>query len=143
MADNDSHDQSADPFLRLIQESRRGKFKIYIGMSTGVGKSYRMFQEVDALLRNGIDVKTGFFETENRAETQALTKGLPAIPRRTLFYKGSEVEEVNVQAVINAHPEPAPVNELTHTDVSDLKNEKGRRLTYYLPYLIKINLSAF
>ncbi len=44
-------DQSAEHFLRLIQASRRGKFKIYIGMSAGVGKTYRMLQEAHALLR--------------------------------------------------------------------------------------------
>jgi two-component system sensor histidine kinase KdpD len=111
MQTND-RDQSAEQFLRLIQESRRGKFKIYIGMSAGVGKSYRMLQEAHALLRNGIDVKIGFIETHNRAETQALTEGLPAISRRKLFYKGRELEEMDVQAVINAHPELAIVDTL-------------------------------
>ena len=82
----ESRDQSAEQFLRLIQESRRGKFKIYIGMSAGVGKSYRMLQEAHSLLRNGIDVKIGFIETHNRPETQALIDGLPIIPRRSLFF---------------------------------------------------------
>ena len=123
MQTND-RDQSAEQFLRLIQESRRGKFKIYIGMSAGVGKSYRMLQEAHALLRNGIDVKIGFIETHNRAETQALTQGLPAISRRKLFYKGRELEEMDVQAVINAHPELAIVDELAHTNIPGSKNEK-------------------
>jgi two-component system sensor histidine kinase KdpD len=56
-------DKAAQQFLDLIKKSRRGKFKIYIGMSAGVGKTYRMLQEVRALLRNGIDVKIGFIET--------------------------------------------------------------------------------
>lgn len=124
MTDNDNRDQSADQFLRLIRESRRGKFKIYIGMSAGVGKSYRMLQEAHALLRNGIDVKIGFIETHNRAETQALTEGLPSIPRRKLFYKGRELEEMDVQTVINTHPELAIVDELAHTNIPGSKNEK-------------------
>lgn len=143
MADNDDRDQSADQFLRLIQECRRGNFNIYIGMSEGVGKCYRMLQEVHALLSNSIDVKTGFTETKNRAETQALTKGLLVIPRRKLFHKGSVLEEMDVQAVINAHSELALMNERAHTNVSDSKNEKVRRFTYYLPHLIKINPSPF
>ena len=88
----DQRDQSADNFLRLIQQSRRGKFKVYIGMSAGVGKTYRMLQEAHALLRSGIDVQIGFVETHNRAETHALIDGLPIIPRRTMFYKGRELE---------------------------------------------------
>lgn len=34
--------QSVQHFLDLIKRSHRGKFKIYIGMIAGVGKSYRM-----------------------------------------------------------------------------------------------------
>ncbi|MBP6428220.1 MAG: sensor protein KdpD, partial [Bacteroidia bacterium] len=75
--------KSAQDFLDLIQKSRRGKFKIYIGMSAGVGKTYRMLQEARALLQNGIDVKIGYVETHNRKETHELLAGLPLIPRRT------------------------------------------------------------
>ncbi len=32
-------DQNAQHFIELIRKSRRGKFKIYIGMSAGVGKT--------------------------------------------------------------------------------------------------------
>ena len=52
------NDQNAEHFLELIKNSKRGKFKIYIGMSAGVGKTYRMLQEAHALLQNGIDVKS-------------------------------------------------------------------------------------
>jgi two-component system sensor histidine kinase KdpD len=121
---SNDRDQSAEQFLRLIKESRRGKFKIYIGMSAGVGKSYRMLQEAHTLLRSGIDVKIGFIETHNRAETQALIDGLPFIPRRTLFYKGRELEEMDVQAIINQHPDLVIVDELAHTNIPGSKNEK-------------------
>ncbi len=93
-------------------------------MSAGVGKSYRMLQEAHALLKNGIDVKIGFIETHNRAETHALIDGLPLIPRRTLFYKGRELAEMDVQAIINIHPELAIVDELAHTNIPGSKNEK-------------------
>ena len=93
-------------------------------MSAGVGKSYRMLQEAHALLKSGIDVKIGFIETHNRAETHALIDGLPIIPRRTLFYKGRELAEMDVQAVINMHPELAIVDELAHTNIPGSKNEK-------------------
>lgn len=62
---------SAEHFLELIQKSKRGKFKIYIGMSAGVGKTYRMLQEAHALLEHGIDIKIGYIEPHLRAETIA------------------------------------------------------------------------
>lgn len=111
-------------FLDLIKKSRRGKFKIYIGMSAGVGKTYRMLQETQALLRNGIDIKIGYIETHNRKETQELLEGLPLIPRRKLFYKGKELEELDVQAVINLRPEVVVIDELAHTNIEGSKNEK-------------------
>src|SRR5471030_616752 len=85
-------EKNAEHFLELIKKSRRGKFKIYIGMSAGVGKTYRMLQEAKTLLRNGIDVKIGYVGTHQRKETQALMDGLPLIQRRKLFYKGKELE---------------------------------------------------
>ena len=59
-------------FLDLIKKSRRGKFKIYIGISAGVGKTYRMLQEAHALMRNGKDIKIGDRETHNSKETHDL-----------------------------------------------------------------------
>src|ERR1700751_2305112 len=117
-------EQSVEHFLDLIKRSRRGKFKIYIGMSAGVGKTYRMLQEAQTLLRNGGDVKIGYIETHNRAETEAQLQGLPVLPRRKLFYKGKELDELDVQAVINLHPEVVVIDELAHTNIEGSKNEK-------------------
>lgn len=111
-------------FLNLIKKSRRGKFKIYIGMSAGVGKTYRMLLEAHSLLKNGIDVKIGYIEPHQRTETIALVEGLPVIPRRKIFYKGKELEEMDVQAVINLRPEVVIVDELAHTNIEGSKNEK-------------------
>lgn len=116
--------KSAEEFLNLIKRSRRGKFKIYIGMSAGVGKTFRMLQEAHSLLRNGIDVKIGYIETHARSETHELLKGLPVIPRRTLFYKGKELEELDVQAVINLRPEVVIIDELAHSNIQGSKNPK-------------------
>jgi two-component system sensor histidine kinase KdpD len=111
-------------FLDLIRESRRGKFKIYIGMSAGVGKTFRMLQEAHTLMRNGIDVKIGYIETHNRKETHELLEGLPVIPRRRLFYKGKELEELDIQAVISLRPEIVVIDELAHTNIEGSKNDK-------------------
>lgn len=121
---NSERDTEAEKFLNLIKKSRKGKFKIYIGMSAGVGKTYRMLQEAHTLLRNGVDIKIGYIETHFRPETHALLDGLPVIPRRKLFYKGKELEEMDVQAIINLRPEVVIVDELAHTNIEGSKNEK-------------------
>ena len=120
--ENEQH--NAEHFLDLIRKSRRGKFKVYVGMSAGVGKTYRMLQEAHTLLRNGVDIKIGYIETHQRKETEALIDGLPFIPRRSLFYKGKELEELDVQAIINLHPEVVIVDELAHSNIEGSKNEK-------------------
>lgn len=119
-----SRDDSVRQFLELVKRSRRGKFKIYIGMSAGVGKTYRMLQEAHALLRNGIDVRIGYIETHGRAETHALLEGLPLIPRRAIFYKGKELEEMDLSSILSRHPEVVIVDELAHTNVEGSKNAK-------------------
>lgn len=93
-------------------------------MSAGVGKTYRMLQEAHALFRNGIDVKIGYVETHNRKETHDLLFGLPLIPRRQLFYKGKELDEMDVQAIISLRPEVVIVDELAHTNIEGSSNEK-------------------
>ncbi len=115
---------NAQHFLDLIQKSRKGKFKVYIGMSAGVGKTFRMLQEAHTLLKNGIDVKIGYIETHFRKETHELLDGLPVIPRRSIFYKGKQLEEMDVQAIINLRPEVVIVDELAHTNIEGSKNEK-------------------
>jgi two-component system sensor histidine kinase KdpD len=119
MADNDG-----DKWLARVQQSEKGKLKIYIGMSAGVGKTYRMLQEAHSLLRNGINIKIGYIETHGRKETHALIDGLPLIPRRKVFYKGKELEELDVQAILLLHPAIVIIDELAHTNIPGSKNEK-------------------
>lgn len=124
MAEEEHKDNSVKTFLELVKKSRRGKLKIYIGMSAGVGKSYRMLQEAHALLKNNIDIQIGYIETHNRAETHELLSNLPIINRRKIFYKGKELEEMDLQAILNRHPEVVIVDELAHSNIEGSKNSK-------------------
>lgn len=111
-------------FLNLIKRSQRGVFKIYIGMIAGVGKTYKMLQEAHEMLDNGIDVQIGYVETHGRAGTEALLEGLPVIPRKKIFYKGKELEEMDPDAILQLHPELVIVDELAHTNVDGCRNAK-------------------
>ncbi|MFT4154849.1 sensor protein KdpD [Parafilimonas sp.] len=109
---------------RTDRSNKKGKLKIYIGMSAGVGKTYRMLQEAHALQRNNVNVKIGLVETHGRKETQALLDGLSIIPRREVFYKGKKLDELDVNAILLLHPDVVIVDELAHSNIPGSKNEK-------------------
>ncbi len=120
----EDYNDNARRFLEMIKHSRRGKFKIYIGMIAGVGKTYRMLQETRELINNGVDAQIGYIETHGRAETEALLEGLPIIPRKNVFYKGKELEEMDVDAILQIHPEVVIVDELAHSNIEGSRNSK-------------------
>lgn len=122
--EKEQKEASVEHFLELIKKSRRGKLKIYIGMSAGVGKTYRMLQEAHALLRNGVDICIGYVETHNRVETHALLYGLPVVELKRIFYRGKELEEMDLKAILNRYPEIVIVDELAHTNAEGSKNAK-------------------
>lgn len=124
MTKNQNLNSSAEKFLNLIKKSRQGNLKIYLGLAAGVGKSYRMLQEAQELLKNGIDVWIGYIETHGRKETEELLTGLPVIPRKNVFYKGKEFEEFDLDAVLLRHPEVVIVDELAHTNMAGSRNDK-------------------
>lgn len=124
MSESDDKEKKVQQFLNLNKKSVSGNLKIYLGMSAGVGKSYRMLQEAHLLLQEGVNVKIGYIETHGRKETQALIEGLPIIPRREIFYKGKRLEELDVQAIILMHPDTVIVDELAHSNIPGSKNEK-------------------
>ena len=115
---------AAQHFLDLIRRSHRGRFKIYIGMIAGVGKTFRMLQDAHEMLRCGTDVRIGYVETHGRPDTVRMLKGLPVIPRKRVFYKGKEIEEMDLDAILQARPEIVIVDELAHSNVEGQRNAK-------------------
>jgi len=120
----ESRRTSPDVFLRLIEKSRRGKLKIYIGHAAGVGKTYQMLEDAHLLKKQGADLVAGFIETHGRAETADKIAGLEVVPRRKVAYKGKELEEMDLPAILKRKPEIVLVDELAHTNVPGLENEK-------------------
>jgi len=111
-------------FLDMIRAAKRGKLKIYIGMAAGVGKTYRMLLEAQELMASGIDLAIGFVETHGREDTARLTESIPAIPPKKLFYKGKQLEEMDVDAILLRKPAVALVDELAHNNIPGSRNEK-------------------
>jgi len=115
---------SADSFLNLIQRSRRGRLKVYLGYGPGVGKTYQMLLEGHRLKAQGVDVVAGLVETHGRADTESLCLGLPEIPPRTIDYRGVILRELDVEAVLKRKPEVVLIDELAHTNVPGSPNTK-------------------
>ena len=111
-------------FLALLSERARGRLKVYIGSAAGTGKTYRMLQEAHELRRRRVDCVIGFIETHGRAETAEQVRDLEIIPRRRVAYRGIEVEEMDVTAIIARRPAVAIVDELAHTNVPGSEHQK-------------------
>src|ERR1700757_4160717 len=93
-----------EDFLELVERSKRGRLKLYLGFAAGVGKTWRMLEEAHALARRGVDVAAAFVETHGRAETAALIGDLEVVPRRRIEYRGVVVEEMDLDAVMRRKP---------------------------------------
>ncbi|HEU4598631.1 MAG TPA: histidine kinase [Solirubrobacterales bacterium] len=107
-----------------VRSARQGHLKVFIGMAAGVGKTYRMLQEGRAELDAGRDVAIGYLEAHERPETSALAEGLEEIPRRRLRYRNSELEEMDLPALLVRAPELALIDELAHTNAPGAEHEK-------------------
>lgn len=113
-----------EDFLELVQRSKRGRLKLYLGFAAGVGKTYRMLEECHSLRRRGVDVVIGFVETHGRAETAALLRDLEIVPRQRIEYRGVAVEELDLQAVLARRPEVAIIDEVAHTNAPGSRHRK-------------------
>ncbi|HEX4529084.1 MAG TPA: DUF4118 domain-containing protein [Acidimicrobiia bacterium] len=102
----------------------RGTLRIYLGAAPGVGKTFAMLNEGTRRASRGTDVVIGFVETHGRLNTQAQIGDLEIVPRHTVTYRGTQFEEMDVDAVVARKPEVALVDELAHTNVPGSRNEK-------------------
>lgn len=106
------------------RERKRGRFKIFLGYAPGVGKTFSMLSEAVRRCSRGEDVVIGVVETHGRLRTAELAQQLKQVPRRTLEYKGTVFEEMDVDAILARKPEVVLVDELAHTNIEGSRHEK-------------------
>jgi len=102
----------------------RGRYKIFLGMAAGVGKTYRMLQEGQAEAEAGHDVVIGYLEPHGRADTVAQAAGLELAPRRRIQYRDTELEEMDLPWIVQRAPELCLIDELAHTNAPGLEHAK-------------------
>lgn len=103
---------------------KRGRLRVYLGAAPGVGKTYAMLGEARRRRERGTDVVVGLVETHGRTHTAEMLGGLEVVPRRTLSYRGAELEEMDLDAVLRRRPKVVLVDELAHTNVPGSRNTK-------------------
>lgn len=102
----------------------RGRLRVYLGAAPGVGKTYEMLLEGHRQRRQGVDCVIGFVETHGRQATEQLVTGLELVPRRQIPYRGMQLQEMDIDAVLARRPQLALVDELAHTNVPGSRNRK-------------------
>jgi two-component system sensor histidine kinase KdpD len=113
-----------EQFLQLIRRQERGRLKVYLGSSAGVGKTYAMLREGQRLKKQGVDVAIGLVETHGRAETAEQMDGIEMIAPRTIEYRGVTLREMDLDAILPRRPTVCLVDELAHTNAPGSRHAK-------------------
>ena len=114
-----------DSLLELAKSpSARGHLRMYLGMCPGVGKTYTMLE--DAVRRSGDGGRAiiGIVETHGREETAALAAQLTFVPRRVVAYRGTALEEFDLDETLRRRPAVVLVDELAHTNAPGSRHPK-------------------
>jgi two-component system, OmpR family, sensor histidine kinase KdpD len=110
--------------MRDERHQKLGQLKVFLGFAAGVGKTYDMLDEANRRKQRGEDVVIGYVETHNRKGTVEQLGDLPVIPRKKIEYRGTVLEEMDTDAIIERHPELVLVDEFAHTNVPGSPREK-------------------
>ena len=110
--------------VKSQKETLAGKLKIFLGYSSGVGKTFHMLDLARDLKQAGKDIVVGYIERHDRKETLALLEGMEIIKPKEIVYKGLTLYEVDVQDVIKRNPSVVIIDECAHTNVHGSLNEK-------------------
>ena len=102
----------------------RGALRIYLGAAPGVGKTYAMLGEGQRRKQRGADVVVGVVETHGRAHTVAQLGDLELVPRLAVEYRGTTLQEMDVDAILRRRPDVVLVDEYAHTNAPGSRNEK-------------------
>lgn len=115
---------SPEALLKTAAKESRSRLKIFVGAAPGVGKTYAMLAAAHERRGEGVDVIVGVVETHGRAETQALLQGLDLLPRQRVEYRGTVLEEMDLDAVLARKPQLVLVDELAHTNAPGSRHPK-------------------
>ena len=109
----------------LEKQQEPAKLRVYIGAAPGVGKTYHMLNDAYLMKhQQSVDVVIGLVESHGRKETEVRIRDLDIVPQRVIPYRGVNLKEMDVDAILALHPNTVVVDELAHTNVPGSKNKK-------------------
>jgi two-component system sensor histidine kinase KdpD len=118
----------ADALLAAVsaaeERKHRGRLKIFLGASAGVGKTYAMLSEARALRAQGQEVVIGLIETHGRKETAELAEGFETLPRKDVTYRDKTFQDFHLDAALARRPALLLLDELAHSNVPGLRHQK-------------------
>ncbi len=115
---------SPQALLKAAKKEARGRLKIFLGAAPGVGKTYEMLRQGEAMLRAGVDVVAGVVETHGRAETEALVAPFDLLPRRAIDHGAHRLDEFDIDAMLARRPAVALIDELAHSNAPGSRHPK-------------------
>jgi two-component system, OmpR family, sensor histidine kinase KdpD len=110
--------------IQLERQQEPAKLRVYIGAAPGVGKTYHMLNDALLKRKQGVDIVIGLVEAHGRKETIEQIRDLEIVPLKVIPYRGVELKEMDVDAVLARRPDTVLVDELAHTNVPGSKNRK-------------------
>jgi len=117
-----------DELLRQVQveeaKASRGRLKVFLGASAGVGKTYAMLSEAHEQRARGIDIVAGYVETHRRKETDSLLEGLDILPPKEIEHRGVKLHEFDLDGALARHPQYILVDELAHSNAPGSRHPK-------------------
>jgi two-component system sensor histidine kinase KdpD len=126
MRTNRDERPDADALLREIgrEETKKGRLKVFLGYAPGVGKTFAMLQEAQALRHRGEDMVAGVVETHQRSETESLLADIEMLPSREVEYEGIVLKELDLDGVLGRRPRTVLIDELAHTNAPGSRHSK-------------------
>jgi two-component system sensor histidine kinase KdpD len=105
-----------EQLLRQVQAEERdahlGRLKVFLGYSSGVGKSFRMFDEGRRRKERGQDVVIGAMQPKASPEAEAVLRKLEVVP--LLANPGGVAVAMDVEAIVRRQPQVCLVDGLAY-----------------------------
>lgn len=109
---------------KLEEKSSRGHLRVFFGMCPGVGKTYSMLRAAKERLQEGVDIVVGVVETHGRSETAQMLDGIEQIPRKNIQYRDTNLQEMDIDAILERKPKLVLIDELAHSNAPGTRHNK-------------------
>jgi two-component system, OmpR family, sensor histidine kinase KdpD len=128
----DATRRDPEQLLRQLQaeeeHQRRGRLKIFLGYTSGVGKSFRMLDEGRRRHARGEDVVVGAIQPVHSCDVHRLLETMEVIP-----LKGSDgAQAMDLDLILSRHPEVCLVDGLAYDNPPGSRSSKRWQDVEYL-----------